>query len=59
MQKSDWKAERNGLIAKRDLLFKQFEANPMNIVLGQDIKKLDDQVAECDEHPRTDFADLR
>ena len=45
----DWKDKRNGLTAKREWLFKQFELTPNNIRLGQEIKKLDDQIAECTE----------
>jgi hypothetical protein len=46
----NWTEKRNGLKAKRDWLFKQFEANPTNIRSGQEIKKLDDEVAECEKH---------
>ena len=46
----NWTEKRKGLIAKRNWLFKQFEANPRNIRTGQEIKKLDDEVAECEEH---------
>jgi hypothetical protein len=43
-------AKRKGLIAKRNWLFTQFEANPSNIRTAQEIKKLDDEIAECNEH---------
>jgi hypothetical protein len=46
----NWTEKRKALRAKRDWLFKQFEANPTNIRSGQEIKKLDDQVAECEKH---------
>jgi hypothetical protein len=46
----DWNEKRKGLKAKRDWLFTQFEANPSNIRTGQEIKKLDDEVAECEKH---------
>jgi hypothetical protein len=46
----DWNEKRKGLTAKRDSLFKQFESNPNNTQTGQEIKKLDDQVAECEAH---------
>jgi len=42
--------KRKGLTAKRDSLFRQFAANPSKTETGQAIKKLDDQVAECEEH---------
>lgn len=45
----EWKDKRNGLKAKRHRLFKQFELTPNNIHIGQEIKKLDDQIAECTE----------
>ena len=46
----NWTEKRKSLRAKRDSLFKQFEANPWNIGTGQETKKLDDQLAECEEH---------
>jgi hypothetical protein len=46
----NWTEKRKGLIAERNRLFAQFEANPWNILTGQEIKKLDDEVAECEEH---------
>jgi hypothetical protein len=45
----NWTEKRKSLRAKRDSLFKQFEANPWNIGTGQEIKKLDDEVAECEK----------
>jgi hypothetical protein len=48
----DWKDKREGLVVKRDWLFKQFEFAPNNVRMGQEIKKLDDQIAECTEHMR-------
>jgi len=48
----DWKDKRTGLTAKRHGLSEQFEVTPNNIQLGQDIKGLDDQIAECTEHMR-------
>jgi hypothetical protein len=48
----EWKAKRKGLTAKRNGLSEQFEAAPGNIELGQEIKGLDDQIAECTEHMR-------
>jgi hypothetical protein len=46
----NWTEKRKGLIAKRNWLFTQFEANPNNTRTGLEIKKLDDEVAECEEH---------
>ena len=48
----EWKDKRAGLTAKRNGLSEQFEAAPSNIQLGQEIKGLDDQIAECTEHMR-------
>ena len=48
----EWKDKRQGLTAKRNGLSEQFEAAPSNIELGQLIKGLDDQIAECTEHMR-------
>jgi hypothetical protein len=46
----NWSEKRKGLMAKREYLFKQYQANPTNIRAGQEIKEIDDQVAECEEH---------
>jgi hypothetical protein len=48
----DWKDKRTGLKARRHGLSEQFEAAPNNVRLGQEIKGLDDQIAECTEHMR-------
>jgi hypothetical protein len=48
----EWKDKRTGLTAKRNGLSEQFELTPNNIQLGQEIKGLDDQIAECTEHMR-------
>ena len=48
----EWKNKRAGLTAKRNGLSEQFELTPSNLQLGQEIKGLDDQIAECTEHMR-------
>ena len=48
----EWKDKRTGLTAKRHGLSQQFEVAPDNIRLGQEIKGLDDQIAECTERMR-------
>jgi len=48
----EWKDKRAGLTAQRNGLSEQFEVAPNNIQLGQEIKGLDDQIAECTEHMR-------
>jgi hypothetical protein len=45
----EWKGKRDGLTAKRNWLFEQFEVAPSNVRFGQEIKVLDDQIAECTE----------
>jgi hypothetical protein len=49
---SEWKDKRTGLTAKRNGLSEQYEAAPNNLQLGQEIKGLDDQIAECTERMR-------
>jgi hypothetical protein len=46
----NWTEKRKELVALRNRLFKEFEADPWNIRTGQEIKRLDDEVAECVEH---------
>jgi hypothetical protein len=48
----EWKDKRKGLAAKRHWLFEPFEAAPNNVRMGQEIKQLDDQIAECTEQMR-------
>jgi hypothetical protein len=55
----NWREERKELVAKRDLLFKNFQANPMDISLAQGIKKLDDQIAVCEEQLSREQTELR
>jgi hypothetical protein len=47
-----WKDKRTGLAARRHGLSQQYEVAPDNIRLGQEIKGLDDEIAECTEHMR-------
>jgi hypothetical protein len=49
MLNKNWREERNALVAQRNLLFKNFEAHPMNISLVHAIKKIDDQIVLCEE----------
>lgn len=51
---SGWKDKRAALAAKRSRLSGQFDAAPNNIRLGVEIKGLDDQIAECTEHMRSE-----
>jgi hypothetical protein len=45
----DWLSEREELQARRNPLFERFEINPHNVRLAMEIKKIDDQIAECTE----------
>ena len=45
----EWKDKRKGLTVKRNRLFEQFAVAPNNVPMGQEIKNLDDQIAECTE----------
>src|SRR4030088_3593222 len=51
----EWKDKRTGLTAKRHWLSEEFEVTPNNIRMGQGIKGLDDQIAECTEHIRIGY----
>ena len=42
------KEKRAGLRARRKPLFEQYEAHPNDRRLAQEIKEIDDQIAECD-----------
>ena len=42
-----WKKKRGDLTAKRDALFKKYSQAPHDLDLAQQIKKIDDEVAEC------------
>jgi hypothetical protein len=42
------KEKREGLRARRKPLFERYEAYPNDGRLAQEIKEIDDQIAECD-----------
>jgi len=42
-----WKKKRDDLSAKRDALFKKYSQSPNDHRLSLEIKKIDDEVAEC------------
>ena len=46
----DEKEKRDELKAKRNLLFERLLKNPLNIGLAVEIKRIDDQIAECIQH---------
>lgn len=45
----DWKNKRETLKAERNLLFSRYLKNPHDGCLALEIKKIDDQIAECTE----------
>ena len=44
---SAWKEKRNALKKKRDALFSEYTKRPEDCHLSLEIKKIDDEVAEC------------
>jgi len=42
-----WKARRDDLKIKRNALFKKYSQNPHDLDLASQIKRIDDEVAEC------------
>lgn len=42
-----WKKKRGDLSDKRNLLFKRYSRNPHDLELALEIKKIDDEIAEC------------
>jgi hypothetical protein len=48
----DWKKKRDGLTIKRNTLFKKYSQNPHDHHLSLEIKKIDDEVADCTDKMR-------
>ena len=44
---SAWKEKRRVLKIKRDSLFKEYVKRPQDFHLSLEIKKIDDEIAEC------------
>jgi hypothetical protein len=44
-----WKERRQVLRKKRDSLFKEYTARPQDYHLALEIKKIDDEIAECSQ----------
>jgi hypothetical protein len=42
-----WKKKRGELNDKRNVLFKKYSRNPHELALALEIKKIDDEIAEC------------
>lgn len=47
---TDWKSKRETLKEKRELLFKRYLKNPHDYRMAQEIKDLDDEIAQCTGH---------
>ncbi len=47
-----WKKKRDGLTTKRNELFKKYSENPDDFVRALQIRKIDDEVAECNDKMR-------
>jgi hypothetical protein len=47
-----WKKKRGDLSDKRNSLFKKYSRNPHDLELALEIKKIDDEIAECTDKMR-------
>jgi hypothetical protein len=47
---SVWKKKRDDLKAKRNSLFEKYAKQPEDFHLALEIKKLDDEIADCTQH---------
>ncbi|MGB6668581.1 MAG: hypothetical protein WA829_05765 [Candidatus Acidiferrum sp.] len=45
-----WKKKRDDLKTKRNGLFEKYAKHPEDFHLALEIKKLDDEIAECTQH---------
>lgn len=45
-----WKKKRDDLKDKRNSLFQKYAKHPQDFHLALEIKKLDDQIADCTQH---------
>lgn len=48
----EWKSKRDKLKAERDLLFERYLKRPHDIGMAREIKKMDDEIAECTDRLR-------
>jgi hypothetical protein len=44
-----WKRKREDLRSRRTQLFEKYKKNPNSLVLAMQIKRMDDEIAECTE----------
>ena len=47
-----WKKKRGDLSDKRNSLFEKYSRNPHDLELALEIKKIDDEIAECTDKMR-------
>ena len=59
VDKNSRKKKRDDLTSKRNLLFKKYLNNPHDFSLGQEIKKIDDEIAEHTAKMREDTVSER
>jgi len=45
-----WKKKRDDLKAKRNSLFEKYARHPEEFHLALEIKKIDDEIADCTQH---------
>jgi hypothetical protein len=45
-----WKRKREEFKNRRTTLFKSYEKSPNDLLLALEIKRIDDQIAECTQH---------
>ena len=45
-----WKKKRDDLKAKRNSLFERYAEHPEEFHLALEIKKIDDEIADCTQH---------
>jgi len=45
-----WKKKRDDLKSKRNSLFEKYSKHPGEFHLALEIKKIDDEIAECTQH---------
>ena len=45
-----WKKKRDDLKSKRNSLFEKYSKHPEELHLALEIKKIDDEIADCTQH---------
>ena len=57
--KEGWKAKRDDLSTKRNLLFKKYLQNPHDLHLALEIKTIDDEIAQYTDRMRQEVLSER